>query len=132
MRLLIIALLGSVLWSCSTTRNAILEGEQLDVKSITVQRVVPGIQEDAPYQQLMMRLEKKDEAVVLDSVYHGGRVFHVTPSSKAILTLVKSNPHSDTSYVGSPSSAFIFYHLKKKKYFQEFEGVERLTDLVMP
>jgi hypothetical protein len=127
-RLLVVALIVA---SCASTKNAIKEDDSLNIMSITVQRVVPGVQEDAPYQQLKIRLEK-EEGVELDSVYHGGRVFYVTPSSKAILTLVKSNSHSDTSYTGSPSSAFIFYHQKRKKYYQHFEGVERLHDLVMP
>lgn len=118
--------------SCSLTKKIFQKGDHLRIKRIAVQRIVPGMPEPPPYDQLSVQVEKSNSELKLDSVYFQNRVFVFSSTIPEEIELKSSRVHNDTNYEGESNTAFIFYHLKGKNYYESYNDVMRLEDLVMP
>ena len=130
--LLYFLLLTVIVQACSSTKDIVQKGGYIEIKRLAVQRIVPGMPKPPPYDQLLVDVEINDSELKLDSIYFGNRVYFFELMSTEELTLDQSKPCNDMNYIKDPGSAVIFYHINGKNYYQPYDEVIRLGDLVMP
>lgn len=118
--------------SCSSSKVLFREGKLLEVRSIAVQKIVPGIPNSSSFDQLLVQVGINESELNLDSVYYQNRVYFFKTTSTKELILNESSPCSDKSYTEDLETAVIFYHVQNKNYYQTHGEVPRLSDLVMP
>ena len=125
----------SGLFSCTSSKHLLKEGDVLQVKEIYMQKVMPGLEGMKPHDVLILNFQDyPTERYFIDSLYYANKVYYINQHQLNYKININNGSDALNAKYANPSDsvATVFYHEKTTNYYKILQGIHRKKTLYMP